>query len=76
MTNWGGSVSGIAAPYWVRLTRAGSTFTGFISPDGVNWTQVGSVSFAMPSTLLTGLAVTAHDNQLLNVATFDNVTYS
>ena len=72
-TSWAGSVPGIAAPYWVRLTRTGGTFTGFVSPDGVNWTQVGSVSFGMPSPLLAGLAVTAHDNQLLNVATFDNV---
>jgi hypothetical protein len=29
-------------PYWVKLTRAGNSFTGYVSPDGQNWTQVGN----------------------------------
>jgi uncharacterized repeat protein (TIGR03806 family) len=38
--------AGVAAPapYWSRLTRNGDTLTAFSSPDGINWTQVGSQS--------------------------------
>ncbi len=61
------------APYWVRLTRAGSSFTGFVSPDGVAWTQVGSVTIGMNSQINVGLAVTAHNNSLLNTGVLDNV---
>lgn len=63
-----------AAPYWVRLTRAGSTFTGFVSPNGVTWTQVGSVTLGMNSQINVGLAVTAHNNSLLNTGVLDSVT--
>ena len=31
--------SGVQSPYWVRLTRAGSTFTGYSSSDGLNWVE-------------------------------------
>src|SRR4029077_8626329 len=30
---------GIAAPYWIKLTKKGSLYTAFISPDGNNWSQ-------------------------------------
>jgi fibronectin type 3 domain-containing protein len=46
---------------WVRLVRAGNTFTGFRSVDGINWTQVGSMTIAMPGTLFFGMAATSHD---------------
>jgi hypothetical protein len=68
-------VAGIKAPYWVRLARAGSTFTGYISPDGVNWMLVGSISVVMPARVFSGLAVLSHNNPALNTSTFDNVTY-
>jgi hypothetical protein len=67
-------VFGLTAPYWVRLVRAGNTFTGYVSADGVSWTQVGSVSVTMPSSVMEGLAVTSHNNSQLNTSTFDNVT--
>ncbi len=69
-------LAGITAPYWVRLARAGNTFTGFISPDGVNWTQVGSIDIGMPATVFSGLSVLSHNNPSLNVSTFDHVTYT
>jgi glucuronoarabinoxylan endo-1,4-beta-xylanase len=61
------------APYWVKLVRSGNTFTGYLSSNGTNWTQLGSVTFTMPSTVYVGLAVTAHDTANLCTATFDNV---
>jgi endo-1,3(4)-beta-glucanase len=64
-----------AAPYWVRVTRAGNSFTSFISANGTTWTQVGAATtIAMGSQVLVGLAVTSHNNAVLNAATFDNVT--
>jgi hypothetical protein len=76
VSNQAGIVSGPTAPYWVRLTRAGNTFTGFMSSDGVNWRQVGSVNVIMPATVFGGLSVLAHNNQALNVSTFDNLTFA
>lgn len=61
------------APVWVRLTRSGSTFTGYRSADGTTWTAVGSVTIAMGSTVNFGLAVTSHNNTVLNSSSFDNV---
>jgi YD repeat-containing protein len=64
----------VTAPYWVRLTRAGNTFTGFISADGVNWTEVNQVVVPMASAAIAGLAVTSHVAGTLSTAVFDNVS--
>jgi fibronectin type 3 domain-containing protein len=72
---WNGQVSG-AAPYWVEVVRSGSSFTGYASVDGVNFTQVGSVTISMATNVYIGLALTAHNNGLLNTSTFDNVSGS
>jgi hypothetical protein len=66
-------VSGLVAPYWVQLVRSENTFRGFTSADGVNWTQVGSITVTMTSSVTAGLAVTSHRNTALNKSTFDNV---
>jgi hypothetical protein len=63
--------SGVA-PYWVRVVRNGSTFTGYKSVDGVAWTSTGSATFSMGTTAYAGLAVCHHGG--LGTATFDNVT--
>jgi endo-1,4-beta-xylanase len=74
----GGSVSnnvtGLSAPYWVKLVRSGNTFTGYCSSDGSSWTQVGSVTFTMAAAEYVGLAVTSYDAYTLSTATFDRVT--
>src|SRR5207342_3088098 len=31
-------------PVWLKLTRTGSTVTGYVSPDGVTWTMAGSAT--------------------------------
>jgi regulation of enolase protein 1 (concanavalin A-like superfamily) len=64
----------VTAPYWVRLVRSGNTLTGFVSTDGVSWTQVGSDTITMASGVFIGLAVTSHNNGVLTRAVFDNVT--
>ncbi|HUT09345.1 MAG TPA: LamG-like jellyroll fold domain-containing protein [Thermoguttaceae bacterium] len=63
-----------ARPYWVKLTRVGDTFTGYHSPDGLNWTMQDSVDIPMFSPYI-GLAVTSHNNNQLAQATFDNLHF-
>ena len=64
----------VAPPYWVRIIRGANTLTGYASTNGASWTQVGTVSISgFNSTALWGMAVTAHNNTLTNVATFDSV---
>jgi phosphatidylserine/phosphatidylglycerophosphate/cardiolipin synthase-like enzyme/regulation of enolase protein 1 (concanavalin A-like superfamily) len=62
-----------AAPYWVKLTRVGNTFTAYASADGTTWTTVGSDTIAMGATINAGLAVSSHVNGTLATATFDSV---
>ena len=66
--------SGIAAPYWVKIVRAGNTITAYQSPDGASWTPVGTASIALGSTAFIGLAVSSHDNTRLCTASFGTVT--
>lgn len=70
----GPETTGPVAPYWVRLSRAGSTFTAYTSPDGSTWTQLGAATVSMATNALAGLAVSSHDNTVLNTSTFDNVS--
>ncbi|HMC28502.1 MAG TPA: fibronectin type III domain-containing protein, partial [Verrucomicrobiae bacterium] len=65
-----------SAPVWVKLVKSGTTFTGYRSPDGVNWTQVGTATVTMgsASSLSLGLAVTSHNDGIVCMANFDNVT--
>jgi regulation of enolase protein 1 (concanavalin A-like superfamily) len=63
-----------AAPLWVRLDRAGNTFSAYRSSDGINWLHVGSDAVAMAGQVLIGLAVTSANLTAANASTFDNVT--
>ncbi|MFO8008405.1 MAG: sugar-binding protein, partial [Candidatus Brocadiia bacterium] len=65
---------GVTAPYWVRVTRSGDTFTGYKSSDGSSWTQVGSVTISMATDVYIGLPVTSHSDGVLCTAEMDNVT--
>ena len=65
---------GVAAPYWVRLVRAGNNVSAYASPDGAAWTLISTQSIPMATTIYAGLAVTAHNNAALNQAVFDSVS--
>lgn len=67
-------VTGVAAPYWVRLVRAGSTFTAYYSSNGTSWTQIATETISMSTSVYVGLAVTSHNDGVLCTATFDNVS--
>lgn len=58
------------APYFVKLTRAGNTFTASKSIDGAAWTTVGSDTIAMGATIYAGVAVSSHVAATLATATF------
>jgi hypothetical protein len=63
----------VTAPYWLKLNRLGSRFDAYASVDGTNWTLLGSATVSLPTTALAGLAVTSHNNSLLNTSTFSHV---
>jgi hypothetical protein len=70
--NTAGAAAG--APYWVKITRVGNTFTSYQSANGSTWAAVGSTTITMPTTVYIGLAVTSHNNAVLATGTFDNIT--
>lgn len=53
--------AGISAPRFLKLVRAGSTFTAHHSPDGRTWFQVGApVTTLMTGTVYVGLVSCSH----------------
>lgn len=65
---------GNALPRWLKIVRAGNTFTGYASTDGVNWSLSGTTSWVPTgATIWVGLAVTSHRDGVLTTAGFDQV---
>lgn len=73
-----------AAPYWVKLTRAGNTITAYSSANGVDWApqpagvetdaSPNPVEIPMAADVLVGLFVTSHLAGEIRTYTFDQVT--
>ncbi|HYD85555.1 MAG TPA: hypothetical protein VEA63_15920, partial [Opitutus sp.] len=73
----GGAFDNTALPRWVRVTRAGNTFTAAQSVDGSTWNPIGTPqTIAMPSSVQIGLAVCSSVTNTLCTATFSNVSVS
>ena len=70
------SLTGITAPYWVKIERdIGGNFTAYSSVDGFTWQILGfSEPIQMDTNVNIGLAVTSHDAALTCQAAFSNVT--
>ena len=66
--------TGNQTSYWVKLVRIGSSVTGYISPDGNVWTQVGSAIALGAGSMYVGLAVTARNNDNLTTGNFQHVS--
>lgn len=64
----------IHIPYWVRISGDGNKYTGYFSPDGVNWTVVDSLTLALGNHAYIGLAYTAHNNTVSGTAIVDHVS--
>jgi len=62
----------VAAPYWVRLERRGTTLTASQSADGTAWTPIGTMTVSA-STIYVGLAEASADAAQLATGVFDNV---
>ena len=60
-------------PHWLKLIRNGNLFSGYVSADGTNWITAGSVTNVLNKNLAIGLALTAHNNAVLNSTLFDHV---
>ena len=70
----GAAATSSTAPLWVKMTRSGSTLTGYQSTDGSSWTSIGTATVSLGSSVYVGLAVTSHDNTRLAAGAFDHVT--
>jgi hypothetical protein len=46
---------------WLRLKRAGTTFSGFAGFDGSNWAQLGTATMALPTTVYFCFVVSSYN---------------
>ena len=76
--SWGTNQTALAMPQWLRLVRSGNTFTGYRSPNGVDWVLFASTTQTLPAGLELGLAVTSHTNSATHFTTgqFSNFSVS
>jgi autotransporter-associated beta strand protein len=67
--------AGFTAPYWLRLTRSGNTFTCHRSTDGITWFQLGPAETIAdaPATMHAGMMIASLNNNGNSVVTFDNL---
>ncbi|MGE5293634.1 MAG: LamG-like jellyroll fold domain-containing protein [Solirubrobacterales bacterium] len=64
----------VSAPYWVKIQRTGDSFSSYISPDGVTWTQLGATqTIPMNGPVLIGLALCSHDATVAAGAEFSDI---
>ena len=59
-------------PAWLRLLKEGDRVEGSSSVDRTNWTKIGEGTVPLEQEWLAGLAVTAHNNSAVNMATFED----
>ncbi|WP_459800398.1 hypothetical protein [Herbidospora sp. RD11066] len=70
--------SGVTAPVWVRLVRAGNTVAGYYSKNGTTWTKVGPTA-TLPGIAErqdTGLIATSHAAGVTGQFNFSDFTVS
>lgn len=65
--------TGLVAPCWLKLERAGNLFTAYYSSDGKTWSTLGSTTVAMATDITIGLAVSSHTDGVLCNAVFSHV---
>jgi len=67
------SIGAMTAPYWVKVKRAGDTFSAYVSPNGKDWTEFDTEEApGVPKTTTIGYAVTSSVGGKLVTAVFDN----
>jgi hypothetical protein len=66
------STGEVTPPHWVKVKRAGDTFSGYSSPNGKDWTQRYTTSApGIPPSIYIGYAVTSEVGGKLVTAVFD-----
>jgi len=77
-TTGGSTVTSVGAlspaPYWVRLDRAGDTFSAYQSVDGSTWTLVGTDTVVMGPSVYIGMEATSHTVAMTTTAKIDRVS--
>jgi hypothetical protein len=63
----------VAPPYWVKLERAGDSFSGYVSPDGNAWTIVGTQEVVLAAPVYVGICVTSHVAGAERTFQFENI---
>ncbi len=64
----------LMTPYWVRLIRFRNRFTGYISPDGYQWREIGSVEIPMSDKFYVGLPACSQLKNVSTTVTYDRVS--
>jgi Secretion system C-terminal sorting domain len=60
--------------YWLRITRTGTQFVMFVSPNGATWYPVGAQNITMAECIQVGLVITNYTASSTVTAQFSNVT--
>jgi hypothetical protein len=65
----------LRTPVWVKIERTGSTFNGYYSTNGVQWTAMtwNPQTINMATSVYIGLAATSHNVNAVTTAEFSNV---
>ena len=68
-------IPGIQAPYYLKLIKRGTRYTGYVSPDSVAWQKLGTtVDLGFGSgPIVAGIVLTSHSNMQLSKAVFSHV---
>jgi hypothetical protein len=66
-------------PYWMKVSKTGTKYTAFISPDGITWTKIGNqVDLHFGNDINNaphyGMAITSASNLALSTGKIDNFT--
>ncbi len=74
-TSFNTNITGIKAPYWVKIIKRGTKYSGYISKDSLVWTQVGqSIDLGFGTDPINaGIVITSHDNSRFSKAVFSHV---
>ncbi len=63
-----------SAPRWVRVTRAGNVFSGFVSADSVTWSLVSSQTISMGNDLQACMGSSSNSASLSADTIYDSVS--